>query len=128
MTNTVSYDTTVAAFADGGTSPFSLNRKTFDAEASLTPLTLRAFRAGYTREQIDQTFRTFDTTTENTRALSADATGISWLMLRAVYEHAKRVGNGLRRADARRHRRAGVAAAVRHLGPHVQSVLAASRR
>ena len=27
-----------------------------------------AFRAGYTREHVDQTFRTFDTTTENTRA------------------------------------------------------------
>jgi hypothetical protein len=27
--------------------------------------------------------------------LSADGTGVSWLTLRAVYEHAKRVGSGL---------------------------------
>ena len=94
VTNTVSYDTTVAAFAEGGTSPFSLNRKTFDAAASFTPLRYSAFGVGYTREQIDQTFRTFDTTTENTVRVTYDVSGISWLMARAVYEHAKRVGTG----------------------------------
>jgi MtrB/PioB family decaheme-associated outer membrane protein len=95
LANTVAYDTTVEAFADGSTSPYSLNRKTFDAEASLTPYRYSAFRVGYTREQIDQTFRTFDTTTEQTVRASADVSGVSWLMLRAVYEHAKRVGSGL---------------------------------
>ena len=94
VANTVSYDTTPAVFTDGGTSPFSLNRKTFDAEVSLTPLKYSSLRAGYTREQISQTFRSFDTTTEDTLRLSADASGVSWLMLRAVYEHAKRVGSG----------------------------------
>jgi hypothetical protein len=44
---------------------------------------------------VDQTFRTFDTTTEDTVRVSADATGVSWLTLRGVYEHAKRVGSGL---------------------------------
>src|SRR5262249_2956201 len=44
---------------------------------------------------VDQTFRTFDTTTEHTIRLSADATGISWMTLRAVYEHNTRVGSGL---------------------------------
>jgi MtrB/PioB family decaheme-associated outer membrane protein len=92
---TVSYDTTVAAFAEGGTSPYSFTRKVFDVDASWTPITFAAFRAGYTRESVDQTFRTFDSTTENTLRLSADATGIQWLTLRAVYEHAKRVGTGL---------------------------------
>ncbi len=92
--NTVAYDTSVAAFADGGTSPYSLNRKTFDAEASLTPMTYSAFRIGYTHEQIDQNFRAFDHTTEDTVKLSADASRISWLMLRGVYEHAKRTGSG----------------------------------
>jgi len=94
VANTVSYDTTVAPFAHGGTSPFSVNRKTFYAEASYTPTRYSAFLAGYTREKIDQTFRFFDTTTENTFRLSADLSGISWLMLRGVYEHAKRTGSG----------------------------------
>jgi hypothetical protein len=94
VANTVSYDTAVAAFADNGTSPFSFTRKTFDADASVTPLAHVAVRAGYTREQLDQTFRFFDTTTEDTARLSVDATGLHWLTVRAQYEHAKRVGSG----------------------------------
>lgn len=92
--NTVSYDTTVAPFADGGTSPYSFTRRTFDADVSVTPLPHAAFRAGYTREQLGQTFRFVDTTTEDTVRLSADATGINWLTVRAAYEHARRVGSG----------------------------------
>jgi len=91
--NTVTYDTNVSALNEG-TSPYSLTRKTFDAEVSLTPIRYSAFRAGYTHENVGQTFRSFDTTSEDTLRLSADASGLSWLMLRAVYEHAKRAGSG----------------------------------
>jgi hypothetical protein len=92
---TVSYDATEAPFADAQTSPYSFKRQALDLEASWTPITFAAFRAGYTRETMSETFRTFDNTTENTLRLSADAIGIQWLTLRAVYEHAKRVGSGL---------------------------------
>jgi MtrB/PioB family decaheme-associated outer membrane protein len=95
VNRTVAYDTTVEVFAEGGTSPYSYSRKTFDADVSLTPFTFTAFRAGYSREVIDQTFRTFDTTTENTLRLSVDATKIHWLTLRGVYEYARRTGAGL---------------------------------
>src|SRR5262249_18478271 len=94
VTRTVVYDTSVAPFAEGGTSPYSYKRRTFDADASLTPLKYTALRAGYTHEILDQTFRSFDTTTEDVLRLSADATGVSWLTLRGVYEHGKRVGSG----------------------------------
>jgi MtrB/PioB family decaheme-associated outer membrane protein len=94
VVNTVAYDTTVEPFAEGGTSPFSLNRKLFEAAASFTPRRYSAFGVGYTREQVDQTFRFFDTTTENTVRVTYDVSGVSWLMARAVYEHAKRVGSG----------------------------------
>jgi MtrB/PioB family decaheme-associated outer membrane protein len=93
VTNTVNTDTSVAA--SDGTSPYAYTRRTFDADASLTPVAHAAFRVGYTREGIEQTFRSFDTTTEDTLRLSADATGMNWLSLRAVYEHGKRVGSGL---------------------------------
>ena len=92
---TVAYDTNVSTFAEEGTSPYSYTRKSLDLDASWTPMTFAALRAGYTREVVDQTFRTFDTTTENTVRLSADATGIPWLTLRGVYEHASRSGSGL---------------------------------
>ncbi|PYR52829.1 MAG: hypothetical protein DMF89_01510 [Acidobacteria bacterium] len=95
VANTVKYDTSVAAFSEGGTSPFSFTRKNTDVDASWTPSTFTAFRAGYSRESIDQTFRTYDTTTENRLRLSADATGVQWLTLRGLYEYAKRVGTGL---------------------------------
>lgn len=95
VANTVAYDSTVEAFAEGGTSPYSVNRRTFDADASLTPNRYAGFRVGYTREQINQTFRTFDTTTEDTVRISADATGLSWMTVRAVYEHGSRRGSGL---------------------------------
>ena len=94
VTQTVAYDTSVAPFAEGGTSPYSLDRKTFDADVSYTPYRFTAFRAGYTREKIEQTFRSFDTTTEDVVRLSADATGITWMTVRAVYEHGRRVGAG----------------------------------
>jgi MtrB/PioB family decaheme-associated outer membrane protein len=95
VSNTVAYDTSVAAFGEGGTSPYSFTRKSADIDASWTPITFAAFRVGYTHEAVDQTFRTFDTTTENTVRLSADATGVQWLTVRAVYEHAQRAGSGL---------------------------------
>jgi MtrB/PioB family decaheme-associated outer membrane protein len=94
LAQTVNYDTAVAAFVEGETSPYSYTRRTVDAEASLTPLPYSTFRAGYSREHTDQTFRFFDTTAEDTFRLSADAVGMTWLTLRAVYEHAKRTGSG----------------------------------
>ncbi len=94
VTNTVAYDTTPEVLAEGGNTPYSVNRKTFDADVSYTPTKYAAFRAGYTRSDIDQTFRSVDSTGENTFRLSADATGVTWLTLRAVYEYAKRTGSG----------------------------------
>jgi MtrB/PioB family decaheme-associated outer membrane protein len=95
VAKTVAYDTSVAAFAPGGTSPYWLTRRTFDVDASVTPVPYTALRVAYTREQFSQTFRTFDTTNEDTVRLSADATGVSWLTLRTVYEHARRTGSGV---------------------------------
>jgi MtrB/PioB family decaheme-associated outer membrane protein len=95
VTNTVSYDTSVSAFGPGGTSPYSFSRKTGDLDVSWTPTPVTAFRAGYTYEGFNETFRTYDTTEENTLRLSADMTGIHWLTVRGVYEYAKRVGTGL---------------------------------
>ncbi len=92
--NTVSYDTKVAAFPPGGTVPYGFNRKTVDLDAAWTPSTFTSLRAGYTHEAVDQTYRTIDTTDDNTLRLSADLTGIPWLTVRAVYEHGKRVGTG----------------------------------
>jgi MtrB/PioB family decaheme-associated outer membrane protein len=95
VTQTVSYDTSVAAFAPGSNTIFSFNRKTFDADASWTPIPHGAFRAAYTRDNMSQTFRTFDTQHEDWLRLSADAMGFKTLTLRGVYEFSNRNGTGL---------------------------------
>ena len=95
VTNTVSYDTSVAPFADGGTSPYSFTSKAADFDVSWTPSPITALRAAYSYDGNSETFRTFDSTTENTLRLSADMTGIHWLTVRGVYEYARRTGNGL---------------------------------
>src|SRR5262249_8409237 len=95
VAQTVSYDSSVAAFDPGSNTIFSFNRKTFDADASWTPMTHAALRAAYTRDNLSQTFRTFDTQHEDWLRLSADATGIHMMTLRAVYEFSNRNGTGL---------------------------------
>lgn len=91
----VNYDQTVATFDQGNTTPFGFVRNNFDAETSITPLSHVAFRAGYSHENVDRTFRLFEETRENTVRASIDSTGISWLSVRGAVEYAKRVGTGL---------------------------------
>jgi MtrB/PioB family decaheme-associated outer membrane protein len=95
VTNTVSYDTKVAPYDHGGTTPFSFNHKLFDLDGSWTPMPFTAFRAGYSYEGVSQTFRTFDTTNDNKFRLSADTTGLQIVTLRAQYEYSHRTGTGL---------------------------------
>ena len=94
VTDTVSYDTSVSTYAPGRNHVFDMDRKTFDAEVSYTPLPHTALRFGYTRESIGQTFRHTDSTDEDKVRFSADLTGTSWLTLRAMYEHSTRAGSG----------------------------------
>jgi MtrB/PioB family decaheme-associated outer membrane protein len=91
---TVNYDTSLTVINEAS-NPFSFTRKTLDLDASWTPIPLAAFRAAYSREIVDQTFRTFDTTTQNTLRLSVDTSGNRPVTLRGVYEYAKRTGTGL---------------------------------
>lgn len=94
VTDTVSYDTKLATI-NTSTSPFSFIRKLFDLDTSWSPRPFAAFRAGYTYEGVKQSFRTFDTTNDNRLRLSADATGIGSLTVRAQYEYSHRTGDGL---------------------------------
>jgi MtrB/PioB family decaheme-associated outer membrane protein len=95
VTNTVAYDTNVEAFAEPGTSPYSYTRRTFDGEVSLTPVPFTSFRFAFTRQALDETYRTYSTTVQNTYRASVDSSQVSWLVVRGVYEHANRVGSGL---------------------------------
>lgn len=87
-TTVVNYDSALGALAT--TEAHGYTRHTFDADASYSPIRYFGVRAGYTREQYDRTFRFVESTAEDIYRASADATGISWLTVRGVYEHAKR--------------------------------------
>jgi MtrB/PioB family decaheme-associated outer membrane protein len=72
--------------------PAGYTRHTFDGDVSVTPFKYIGVRGGYTRQNIDRTFRIVERTTEDTYRASADATGLKWVTVRSVYEHSERTG------------------------------------
>jgi MtrB/PioB family decaheme-associated outer membrane protein len=96
--NSVNYDTAIVAL-NGEADPMSHQRQTFNAETSLTPVAFTAFRVGYTREMWDYTDRQYAASHTDTMLASLDTTGLTWLSLRGVYEHATRTGTGLDLTD-----------------------------
>jgi MtrB/PioB family decaheme-associated outer membrane protein len=92
VTNSVNYDTTVYAL-NQSSEPFSQTRHTFDADATFSPTRYVGFRAGYTREDVDRTFRIVEKTTEDIARTSVDLTGVPWVTVRGVFEHSKRRGS-----------------------------------
>ena len=115
LANTVAYDTSVAAYAHGGTSPYSFTRRTFDADASFTPLSHAAFRAGYTREQLepDVSVLRHDHRRHGAAVRRSHGSELADAARPLRARPTRRLG--LRRTGARRHRRTGLAAAVRSL-------------
>jgi|KBSMisStandDraft_5_1062788.scaffolds.fasta_scaffold09879_3 MtrB/PioB family decaheme-associated outer membrane protein len=95
VTDFVNYDTSVAAFAHGGTDALSYKRQYFDADYSYNIAPFTALKAGYGVESDKRTFRQFESTKDQTFRMSLDTTGATWLMLRAQYNYSKRTGNGL---------------------------------
>jgi hypothetical protein len=94
VTNSVNYDTAIVAL-NQSSEPYGLTRHTFDADATYSPIRYLGLRAGYTREEIDRTYRIVEKTTEDIARASADLTGLGWMTVRGVYEHAKRTASAV---------------------------------
>jgi MtrB/PioB family decaheme-associated outer membrane protein len=92
--NSVNYDTAIVAL-NQSSEPFGSIRHTFDADVSYAPVMYVGLRGGYTREQVDRTYRVVEQTTEDIARASVDLTGLGWLTVRGVFEHAKRVGSAV---------------------------------
>jgi MtrB/PioB family decaheme-associated outer membrane protein len=92
VTNSVNYDTTVYAL-NQSSEPFSQTRHTFDADATFSPSRYVGFRAGYTKEDVDRTYRIVENTTEDIGRFSVDLTGVPFVTVRTVFEHSKRRGS-----------------------------------
>ena len=91
VANGVNYDTAIVAL-NKASEPFSQLRHTFDADVTYSPTRIIGLRAGYTREDVDRTYRIVETTTEDIGRASVDLTGLSWITVRGVFEHSKRRG------------------------------------
>jgi len=91
----VNYDTAYTAGLNHESEPLGYTRHTFDADASYSPIMFLGFRAGYTREEVDRTYRIVEKTTEDTARASVDLTGVGWLTVRGIYEHGKRTGSAV---------------------------------
>jgi hypothetical protein len=72
--NSVNYDTALVTL-NKESEPFGQTRHTFDADASISPTRILGLKVGYTREQVDRTFRIVENTTEDIGRASIDITG-----------------------------------------------------
>jgi hypothetical protein len=90
----VRLDGTVAPSVTGGSEPFGYTRHFGDVEASYSPFTFVALRAGYSVERDHRAFRFFDETTEQTVRGSVDSTGFTWGSVRLQYDFGVRTGHG----------------------------------
>ena len=98
VTNSVNYDTAIVAL-NNSSEPFGSVRHTFDADATYSPMRYVGFRAGYTREDVDRTYRIVEKTSEDIGRVSVDLTGLGWMTLRSVFEHSKRTGTPVDEAE-----------------------------
>jgi len=96
--NSVNYDTSVVA-ANKESEPFGQIRHTFDADAAYSPTRILSFKAGYTRENVDRTYRVIENTWEDIGRVSMDVTGVNWLSVRGIYEHSQRRGSPVDEAE-----------------------------
>ncbi|MBM3778080.1 MAG: hypothetical protein FJW23_07550 [Acidimicrobiia bacterium] len=87
-------DQLLVTSALGGSEPFGYTRNFVDLDASYTPLPHVAFRAGWSLEHDDRSFRFVEQTTEHTLRGSIDSTGLSRWSVRGLYEYARRTGTG----------------------------------
>ncbi len=88
----INFDTSVVAL-NKESEPLGYTRHTLDTDASYSPVRYLGFRTGYTREEVNRTYRFIEDTIENTGRVSVDLTGVKWLTLRGIYEHSKRTGS-----------------------------------
>jgi MtrB/PioB family decaheme-associated outer membrane protein len=95
ITQYVAYDSSVSTTPTGGPDLFAHSRTNFDADATWSHIKSVALTAGYTRNDYDWDFRTFQSSGENVLRLSADAVGTTWATFRVQYEASSRTGSGL---------------------------------
>jgi MtrB/PioB family decaheme-associated outer membrane protein len=73
---------------------YSIKRQNVDVDGSIRPFKYTSFKVGYGYAEVDRTFRIWEVTKEGTFRVSADTTGNRYVTFRALFENAKREGEG----------------------------------
>ncbi|MBI4487074.1 MAG: MtrB/PioB family outer membrane beta-barrel protein, partial [Acidobacteria bacterium] len=79
----------------GESEQFQINRNTFDANVSFTPMTYGAIRVGYTVDKWQHTVRATGGWRDNTARVSFDTAGNQYVTLRAQFERTDRAATDL---------------------------------
>jgi MtrB/PioB family decaheme-associated outer membrane protein len=87
-------DQSVATSVLGTSEPFEYRRHFLDLNAVYRGLPHASVRVGYGMEHDNRRYRFLEQTTDHVLRASIDTVGLSWLMLRAQYEHSERTGEG----------------------------------
>jgi MtrB/PioB family decaheme-associated outer membrane protein len=92
ITEWVNWDSAVAT-GEHTSEPFGYTRHSFDGDAVFSPTRYVGVKVGYGREQTDRLHRVVEETVEDIVRASVDSTGLGWLSVRGIYEHAQRRGS-----------------------------------
>lgn len=96
--NYVRFDAVPEAVPGATTEHFNIRRNTFETGVTFTGLRNASVKAGYIFDDVKREGRAFSNMADYTFRLSVDTYGNQYLMLRGIYEHTRRIGDGFSEA------------------------------
>lgn len=82
-----------------GTEELNVRRSTFETGATLSVIPNVSLKAGYILDDVKRSGRAFSNMTDYTFRTSIDTYGNQYVMLRGVFEHTNRIGDGFSEAS-----------------------------
>lgn len=95
----VRFDGVPEAVPGTETEHFNIRRNTFEAGATFTGVKNTAVKVGYIFDDVKREGRSFSNMADYTFRLSVDSYGNQYVMLRGLYEHTRRIGDGFSEAS-----------------------------
>jgi MtrB/PioB family decaheme-associated outer membrane protein len=92
--NNVRFDGVPEAVPGTETEHFNIRRNTFEAGVTFTGVKNTSVKVGYIFDDVKREGRAYSNMADYTFRLSVDSYGNQYVMLRGLYEHTKRIGDG----------------------------------
>ena len=93
--NNVRFDAVPEAVPGTETEHFNVRRNTFETGATFNVLPYSSLKVGYILDDVKREGRAYSNLADYTFRASIDTLGNQYMMLRGVFEHTKRIGDGL---------------------------------